>query len=429
MNKKIDLHPHFLRVYTLFLYLLLPFIVLRLCWKSWRLPSYRQRISERFTLNSNTLSPIDVWLHAVSLGEVIAATPLIDALLAKQWRVLVTTMTPTGSQQVLKRFGQRVAHQYIPYDLPWALRRFFKKYSPRIGIIMETELWPNIIDQAKQKETVMFLVNARLSDNAYKRYEKVDFMFKPILNQFTSIFAQSGEDAKRFLALGANPSRVQTLGNMKFDLPLQMANYSVAIDLKNKWGNDRTVVIAASTHEGEEKQLLSRLTQLKTGIANALLLLVPRHPERFQAIYQLSLELGFKTGLRSQPTTIHAELDVVVVDSIGELLQFYQISDYAFVGGSLVPIGGHNVLEPISVEVPVFSGPYIHNFKEICGTLISNGALKLVKNVDDLIHEMSAMHLDKFKKNQQVNNASAVLNTHRGTVERYMERITMEMSS
>lgn len=410
-------------IYTFFLYLLTPFILLRLYWKGRRLPAYRQRIGERFALNNQTAQSADIWIHAVSLGEVVAATPLIEALLAKQWRVLVTTMTPTGSQQVIKRFGSRVGHQYVPYDLPWALRRFFKKTNPRLGIIMETELWPNIIHQAKRIKMPLLLVNARLSDGAFTSYKKVGFLFKPLLNQFTAIFTQSEEDAQRFITLGASAKLVQVLGNMKFDLQIQISANKESLSFKQQWGNERTVVIAASTHDDEEKQLLSQLKKLQDAIPHVVLLFAPRHPERFQDVYQMSRTQGFRTGLRSQSASIGIDTEVVILDSLGELLNFYQVSDYAFVGGSLVPIGGHNVLEPIAVQVPVFCGPYMNNSKAICRDLCTAGAMVMVENVAEIINAIIKMHLSKDARQQCIVNASEVLAANRGTMARYMKEI------
>ena len=410
-------------IYTFFLYLISPFILLRLYWKGRKLPAYRQRISERFALGKKNQEPVDVWLHAVSLGEVVAAIPLIDALLVKKWRVLITTMTPTGSQHISKRFGQQVEHQYVPYDFPSVVRRFFKTYRPRLGIIMETELWPNLILQAKKMDIPLLLVNARLSDHSFKQYEKVKFMFKPVLNQFTTIFAQSEEDANRFLALGASENLVKIVGNIKFDLQLQISVNKDCEQLKNKWGKERAVVIAASTHNDEEKQILSRLTKLKTTMPDVILLIAPRHPERFQEVYQLSEAQGFKTGRRSQPTSIDDKTEVVVLDSMGELLSFYQTSDYAFVGGSLAPIGGHNVLEPIAVNVPVFCGPHMNNSKAICRDLCAAEAMVMVENVDELVAAIAMLHTNESKRQQQVANASKVLAANKGTVARYMEAI------
>ncbi len=411
-------------LYTFFLYLLSPLFILRLYLKGRKLPAYRQRILERFSLGKGVVNtPVDVWLHAVSLGEVVAATPLIDALLAKKWRVLVTTMTPTGSQHVIKRFGEQVEHQYVPYDFPQAVRRFFKNTKPRLGIIMETELWPNLIYQAKRIKMPLVLVNARLSDHSFKSYEKARFMFKPVLNQFTAIFAQSEDDAKRFIALGAAEDLVQVLGNIKFDLQMRISASKDCEQLKNQWGKERTVVIAASTHNDEEKQILSRLSKLKAVIPDVVLLIVPRHPERFDEVYQLSGAQGFTTGRRSQAATIDNHTDVIVIDSMGELLSFYQTSDYAFVGGSLVPIGGHNVLEPIAVQVPVFTGPYMNNSKAICRDLCAAEALVMAEGVDELIAAIGVMHGNKAKRRQQIANASRVLEANKGTVGRYMEKI------
>lgn len=411
-------------LYTFFHYLLIPLIILRLYIKSRRLKAYRYRIAERFSLGPLAPKPVDVWIHAVSLGEVIAATPLIDACLAKQWRVLVTTMTPTGSNQVTKRFDkQQVEHQYLPYDLPWCIRRFFKKYKPHIGVIMETELWPNLIHQAKQINLPLFIANARLSDKSFKSYQRAAFMFKPVLNQLTHIWAQSEEDAKRFLALGASEDKVSVLGNIKFDIQLETNLNEACVQLKEKWGALRPVLIAASTHNDEEEQLLSRLKRLKAAIPDLLLLLAPRHPERFLEVYQQSLSQGFKTGLRSKPETVNQDNDVVIADSIGELLSFYQLSDYAFVGGSLVPIGGHNVLEPISVQVPAFCGPYMANSKAVCRDLCAEKALTMVNDVDDLVEAVISMHQNRKERDGQVVRASRVLALNRGVVARYMREI------
>ncbi len=416
------------RLYTFLFYLVVPFIIGRVYLKGRRLPAYRQRISERFSLGDRTHIPVDVWMHATSLGEVVAASPLIEAMLAKQLRVLVTTMTPTGSEQVSKRFGSQVVHQYIPYDLPWLLRRFFKKYNPRLGIIMETELWPNLINQAKRENVPLLLLNARLSDNAFKQYKIVQFMFKSVLKQFSAIFAQSDEDARRFMALGASVNLVYMLGNMKFDLQLPTTAKDERLQLKEKWGRERPVVIAASTHEGEEKQLVSHFIRLKKAIPGVVLLLVPRHPERFDAVFKMSVAHGFNTGRRSDPTTIDVNSEVVVVDAMGELMDFYQMSDYAFVGGSLVPVGGHNVLEPIAVGVPVFSGPYINNSKAICQDLSAVGAIVIVDNIDGLIDALKTMHENVAERVQQIANASLILAANRGTVKRYMEKIEVMLA-
>lgn len=415
------------QVYSIFMYLLTPYLLLRLWWKGFRLPAYRHRISERFLLDKKPTETIDIWVHAVSLGEVIAATPLIDALLDKQRRILITTMTPTGAERVQLRFGDRVAHRFVPYDLPWVLRRFFKKVKPKVGLIVETELWPNLIHYATKVGLPLFLINARLSERSFQGYKRVDFLFKSILNQFSAIFAQSEDDSGRFKALGADQSRVSVLGNMKFDLQTQNIDTELFLNLKKSWGSHRTVIMVASTHDDEEMQLLSRLKKLQSGISDLIMLIAPRHPERFQKVYQLSLDQGFNTGLRSKMETLGTDNEVVVLDSLGELLGFYQISDYAFVGGSLVPVGGHNVLEPIAMQVPVFSGPHVHNFKTICRDLQNAHAIELVENADDLVESIVALHQNKDKKKSLVNNATQVLEANKGAVERYVEKVEARM--
>jgi 3-deoxy-D-manno-octulosonic-acid transferase len=411
------------RFYTFVFYLLAPLILFRLYWKGRSLPEYRHRIKERFMLSQTPSSKVDAWLHAVSFGEVVAAIPLIDAMLAKGWRVLVTTMTPTGSEKIKSRFGDKVMHQYVPYDYPWVLRRFFKRYDIRVGIIMETELWPNLIHQSSLKKIPLLLVNARISDMAYKKYQKVKFLIKSILPHFAGIMAQSEEDAKRFIELGAPKHVVSTSGNIKFDLQVKVPNLEVCKEIKELWGQQRTVVIAASTHEDEEKQLLNCFSELQASIPDVILAIAPRHPERFQTIYALCQQFGFKTGLRSQAATITPEIEVIVLDSLGELLGFYQISDYAFVGGSFAPIGGHNVLEPIAMEVPVFTGPYMQNSKSICQDLCAKEAMQLLSSANEVFAAIARMHKDKSSRTRQVTNATKVLEENKGSLDRYMQRI------
>lgn len=411
------------RIYTFFLYLLVPFILLRLYWKGRLHPAYRKRIAERFSIGKNLPKSVDIWVHAVSLGEVVAATPLIEGLLTAKHRVLVTTMTPSGSQQVQTKFGDRVEHQYVPYDLPWCLRRFFKRLNARVGVIMETELWPNLIYHAKEAGLQLALVNARLSDKAFQHYQKTGKLFKPVLSQFTLIGAQSELDAKRYLALGAPQHIVRVLGNMKFDLIHPGSMLDKFSPFKDSWGAHRPVFIAASTHDDEENQLLNRLIQLKMAIPAIVLLIAPRRPERFQAVYELSQRHGFKTALRSQPESITPAVDVVILDCIGELLGFFQLSDYAFVGGSLVPVGGHNVLEPIAMGVPVFCGPFMQNSKAICTDLKTAKAIQWTQNVDDLVRILIEMYQNPTQRTQQIANATAVLKANQGTIVEYLREI------
>lgn len=411
-------------VYSVLMYLLTPYLLLRLWWKGRRLPAYRKRILERFCLNKPVvMGPVDVWVHAVSLGEVIAAIPLIDAMLDKHWSILVTTMTPTGSDHVHVRFGDKVTHQYLPYDLSLVLKRFYQAYQPRIGIIMETELWPNLIHQAHVMKIPLVLANARLSERSLAGYLRFKFLFKPVLNQLTAILSQSDADAERFMSLGANKELIQVLGNLKFDLQINRIDSQQFLQLKDLWGNDRPVFIAASTHIDEESQIFSQLKRLQTAIPKVILLIAPRHPERFQTVYQLSIQAGFKTGLRSRPDSLSIETEVVILDCLGELLGFFQVSDYAFVGGSLVPVGGHNVLEPIAMNVPVVSGHCVHNFKTICNDLLQKQAIQLVSTAHELVDALIKLHEDKAFLNQMTQNASVVLKSNQGSVKRHLQCI------
>ena len=415
------------RLYTVLLYLLTPFILCRLYWKGRRLPAYRKRLSERFMVGAMNHQPVDVWIHAVSLGEVVAVTPLATALVDKHYRVLITTITPTGSERVRTCFGERVLHQYLPYDLPLILRRFYRAYQPDVGIIMETELWPNLIYEAQRIKLPLLLANARISNRAYKQYQKAAFVFKPVLKQLTAIFAQSMEDANRFKLLGAPSERVSVLGNMKFDLHIDVNNKTLFQHFKERWGQTRPVMIAASTHEHEEEQLLAGFKRLQKTIPDMLLVIAPRHPERFQEVHKLS-KLHFNTGLRSEPEGISQAVEVVILDTLGELLGFYQISDYAFVGGSLVPVGGHNVLEAIALNIPVMTGPHMQNSKAICQELCAAGAMRIANNMDELVSDVIQLHNNQDLREKQINNANAVLAANQGCLERYLKEVEHVLS-
>jgi len=410
-------------IYTALLYLFAPFIVLRLYWKGRKLSAYRERMRERFSIGPMVSPPVDVWLHAVSLGEVVAATPLIERFLEKHLRVLVTTMTPTGSDHVTRRFGARVSHQYIPYDFPFALRRFFRTIQARVGIIMETELWPNLIIEAKKAKISLFLANARISNHAFKQYKLIRFLLKPLFNQFIYIMAQSPLDKARYIELGALDEKVKMLGNMKFDLHVSITHAALVQSLKQSWGAYRPVVILASTHEGEENQILSEFKLLQQKIPHVVLLIAPRHPERFQTVYQLCEQQGIKTGLRSQPQSIDTQCDVVVLDSLGELLSFYSVSDYAFVGGSMVPIGGHNVLEPIALKVPVLCGPYMQNSQSIVDELLAAKALVQVNDAKAWVDAVVALHNDSDRRLNQINQATTIFVANQGSVARHFEEV------
>lgn len=408
-------------LYTCMLWLLTPYFIIRLYWKSRKLSAYRSRILERFCLNQSPEKRVDIWVHAVSLGEVRSIVPLIESLLTASYRVLLTTMTPTGSECVLKHFGQRVLHQYFPYDIPWVLKRFFKRFKPKLGLIIETELWPNLIVQAQRANVRLLLGNARISDGAFKQYKRVSFFFRPILQCFEGIFTQSEEDSQKFVELGAHADCVHTFGNLKFDQDLSQMTLAQMDALSNRWGEGRKVIIAASTHEDEERQLLHILPELKAAIPDLLFLIAPRHPERFHSVYQTSLELGWQSGLKSDLQSIHPKIDVVIIDTLGDLMSLYPYCHYAFVGGSLVPVGGHNVLEPIVCNVPVFCGKYMQNSKAIVGALIKAEAIQIIAEAGHFSPLIVEMEAQPELRLAQIARAQDVLIKNRGTSTRYLE--------
>lgn len=410
-------------LYTALFYLALPFILARLYWKGRKNPAYTQRIRERFSWGLSSSPHVDVWVHAVSLGEVVASKTLVEQLLAAHQRVLVTTMTPTGSEQVLRQFGGRVSHQYVPYDFPWALRRFFVATKPRVGIIMETELWPNMIVQARLCGVSLFLANARISDEAFKAYQPVKCFFKYFLAEFTGILAQSADDAQRFCALGAPSNHVRIMGNMKSDLQISTDGLETLSVFKQAWGEARPVVILGSTHEGEEQQLFSVFRALQQALPRVIVLVAPRHPERFEHVYQLACKNGLKTARRSQQASIQPDTDVVVLDCLGELLGFYTLSDYAFVGGSWVPVGGHNVLEPMALGVPVFCGTFMQNSKSLCEDFLRECAIQQVESAAVMIEQIKHLHQNPDEREAQIERASKALKASQGSVARHIEVI------
>ena len=412
------------RLYTFFLSLLLPLIIARLYWKARRLPQYRARILERFFLQKIKPTPVDIWLHAVSLGEVIAATPLIEALLQQKRTLLVTTMTPTGSMQVQKKFGARVMHQYLPYDLPWIYRRFFAAIRPRTGIIMETELWPNLMYQAQLSNVPIILINARISNASFKKYMYARFFFCKVLSMFQVILTQSARDTQRFLALGA--SEVHNIGNLKFDVTPCAGDNSGILEIRARCGVQRAVIVAASTHAPEEQMLLVVLPRLQAILPAVLFIIAPRHPERFADVRILSQNMGFITGLRSELEQLNHETEVVIMDSLGELMSVYRASDYAFVGGSLIAIGGHNVLEPIAMQVPVCCGEFMHNSAEICDELTQANGLQQIKTADEFVDFVSMMVRHNDRRLIQIAAASKILKLHQGAVGRALHWIRID---
>jgi len=344
-----------------------------------RNPGYRRRWAERFGFFPPVAAENSVWVHAVSVGEAQAAVPLIKWLMEQGRPVIVTTMTPTGSQRVHETFGGKVHHVYVPYDLPGAVQRFLMRARPSLAIIMETELWPNLFHACRERDIPVVLANARLSERSAAGYRWVAGLTRETLRHLSMIAAQSPADAEHLIALGAEAKHVRITGSIKFDVKLPASVREQAAVLRREWG-DRPVWIAASTHEGEEEQVLDAMARVRLRVPRVLLVLVPRHPERFSKVEALCRKRGYKVSLRSQDHAVDAETAVFLGDTMGELLLFYAAGDVAFVGGSLVPTGGHNVLEPAGLEVPVIFGPYMFNFADIGRQLLEAGGARRVQD-------------------------------------------------
>lgn len=370
-------------IYTALLALLTPLIVLRLWIKGRQLPAYRERIAERF--GRVPAHPVAVWVHAVSVGESLAALPLIEALIARhgERRVWVTTTTPTGSERVRAALGERVVHTYAPYDLPWIVSRFLDRAQPKQVVVMETELWPNLFRALHRRGIPLVIANARLSPRSFKGYSRVAGFTRQVLSNVSTVAAQSALDAERFSALGA--PRVEVVGNLKFDLALPAGEHPLTSQIAKHWSPPRPVWAAVSTHEGEEDAALAAHRNVLQEHPNALLILVPRHPQRFDAVADLIRAQGFAFTRRSALDGAPADSPPVLLgDSMGEVMAYLAAADIAFVGGSLVPVGGHNVLEPAALGLPVLFGPHMHNFLAARELLLGADAAWEVGDADDL---------------------------------------------
>lgn len=366
--------------YSIIFALAIPFILLRLIWRGSRASAYFKRWDERFGIKPAPSSekPV-IWLHAVSVGEAEAARPLVTALQQaySDHHILITTMTPTGSARVSQLYGDAVLHCYLPYDLPFAVKRFLKTAKPSVGIIMETELWPNLIHYSAELDIPLVLANARLSARSAAGYKRIASLTKHMLQHFSVIAAQSQSDRQRLIDLGADKTKVHAVGNLKFEISLPASVIEQAEAMRSAWGN-RPVLIAASTHEGEDEIILNASRRIRAHFPELLLILVPRHPERFDRVAALSQRSGFKILRRSENGMCTKAIQVLVVDTMGELPLFYGTSDIAFVGGSLVPRGGHNLLEPAALARPVLIGPHYFNFSEISQQFLeADAAIKI----------------------------------------------------
>ncbi|MCK4608761.1 MAG: lipid IV(A) 3-deoxy-D-manno-octulosonic acid transferase [Gammaproteobacteria bacterium] len=414
-------------LYNIAFYLAIPFITLRLLKKARRLPAYRKRWSERFACFKNAaLAHNSIWIHAASVGETNAAVPLVKALrkACPETPIVFTTMTPTGLERVQKNFGNEVIPSHVPYDYSGAVKRFLAHFKPKLLIIMETELWPNILHYCGKQNIPVVLASARLSAGSFTGYRRIKKFTQNMLANIKIIAAQTSKDQERFLALGAMAKQVKLIGNLKFDISLPVTAIDKGKALRSKWGQERAIFLAASTHQGEEEQLLAAFKQIKQNVPEALLVLVPRHPERFAEVAALCQQQGFKTiSHKNQDICIKAT-DIVIGDTMGELLFMFGAADVAFVGGSLIKtVGGHNLLEPAAMGVATITGNCLFNFTEISELLNDAGALTIVNNVAELQGAVTQLLQNLALRAKQTTAGQKVLEQNRGALDRLMRVI------
>ena len=418
-------------LYTALFYLLVPAIVLRLWWRSRRAPAYRRRIGERFGWFGEACGVAvpgqgdGIWVHAVSVGETIAAAPMIRRLQERypSARIVVTTMTPTGSERVRALFGDSVDHVYAPYDVPDCIVRFLNRTRPQLAIIVETELWPNTIHACAVHGIPLLVANARLSARSARGYRRLRALAGPMMAELTRVVAQNAADGERFVELGLPRERLRVSGSNKFDLALEPELQERAVAIRAGWGAERLVWIAASTHEGEESIALEAHRRLRARHPDALLVLVPRHPERFGPVAALVERMGLRCQRRSAGRALEADTAVLLGDTMGELLCLYGCADIAFVGGSLIPRGGHNMLEPAAWGLPLITGPSDYNFREISALLQQADALALVEDVGERAAQLQALAADPGQRSRCGAAARQVVDANRGALDKLMAEI------
>lgn len=383
--------------------------------------SYRHKFGQRFGFSYPKLNRT-IWIHAVSVGEVVAAAPLIRSLQKKypDNPLLVTTVTPTGAARVEALFGDSVHHAYIPFEVPLAVNEFFSAVKPVIALIMETEIWPNLYRGCGVRDIPLVLVSARISPKSVDSYRKLLPLFRETLSHGIVIAAQSEADAKRFLSLGASAERTRVTGNIKFDVELSENLAKRGLRFRQETFADRPVWIAASTHEGEERLVLDAHAALMRSHPDLVLILVPRHPQRFVSVRELLEKRSVGFVARTDDRPCDARTSVLLGDTMGEVPLFYAASDVAFVGGSLVPIGGHNLLEPAALGVPIVTGPHVFNAQAIADRFVTQDACRMVNDADQLQTEIQKLLDDSQAAARLGENGRDILEKNRGALLRLM---------
>lgn len=408
-------------VYTALFYALTPLILARLYSRGRKLPAYRQRWTERFGFYRTPPIAGGLWFHAVSIGEAETAFPLIKRMQQRfpELPFVVTTTTPTGSRRVTDVLGNTaVQHVYLPYDMPDSVQRFLAHFQPRLAVIMETEIWPNLFRACRQSGIPLLIANARLSERSARGYARIGALTQDALADVGFIAAQTEADRQRFIALGSRADDTLVTGNIKFDVELPAEFLADAAGLRNRYfGRERPVWIAASTHEGEEALVLDAYRRIRAAHPGLVLILAPRHPERFDSVAALCRAAGWNVVRRSEQNQAQ-DADVFLLDSLGELKRFYCVSDIAFVAGSLVPIGGHNVMEPAAAALPVLTGPYLHNFRAAADALLAAEGALLVHDATELASVCAALLSDPERRKRMGSQGLSFVQSGKGALQR-----------
>jgi len=408
-------------LYIVIAYLLAPVVIGALALRGFRDRTHWQGFSQRFGFGAPVAKP-SIWVHAVSVGEVQASAPLVNALLARfpEVPLVLTTVTPTGRARAKALFKDRVDVRYVPIDLPGSVRRFFARVKPRLAVILETEIWPNLYNRCGRLNVPLVMASARISPKSVNRYRRLVGLFRDALSHGIFIAAQSTEDAERFRSIGASPQRTHVIGNIKFDFGYPPDIESRGHELRRLLGVHRPVWVAGSTHVKEEEQLLDAHALIRNRYSNALLVMVPRHPPRFGDVATVLKERGIPFVTRTSGAGPGPETQVFLLDTLGELPPFYAAGDVAFVGGSLVPIGGHNLLEPAALSQPIVAGPNNFNSADIAKLLVERGAVKIVHDATELAQVVGDLLSDPAARAQMGAEGRKAVDQNRGAVDRLM---------
>jgi 3-deoxy-D-manno-octulosonic-acid transferase len=413
-------------LYTLALWLLLPYIFIRLLWRARKQHEYLQYLGERFGFYTHRSDKPVIWLHAVSVGETRAAQGLIFRLQADypNHQILLTCTTPTGRATSQQIYGDKVVCAYLPYDYPFAVRGFLKHFNPQVGILMETEIWFNLIHVCRKVGTPLLLINARMSEKSSLGYARFSRLTSEALVNLSGIAAQTTGDALRLTQFGAK--NVSVMGNLKFDIDPPISMLHLGKQFRKQFGTTRKILLAASTREGEESLILNALQPLN--FLNSLLVIVPRHPQRFADVARLLEQLNISFQRRSENLPILNETHVVLGDSMGEMFAYYEVADIAFIGGSLLPYGGQNLIEACAVGTPVIVGPHTYNFSEVTRLAVKADAAIQVENIDELVTKLQKILNDTAILSSMHQQGLDFVRGNRGATDKALEVITTTLS-